>query len=110
MAMKDITSFQELTDDIRGSKMLLAYFSGPDCGVCTALKPKVLEILDDYPEIESRYINVRDQQEAAAQHNIFTIPGILVFTEGRESIREARFVHVDELRNKIDRLHSMLFR
>lgn len=89
--------------------MLLGYFSAPDCGVCTALKPKVLEILQDYPEIESVYVNVREQQEAAAQHGIFTIPGILVFAEGKEAVREARFVHVDQLRDQIDRLHSMLF-
>lgn len=108
--MKGIQSFQELQDDIQNSTMLLAYFSAPDCGVCTALKPKVLEILEDYPEIESRYIDVRDQMEAAAQHSIFTIPGILLFAEGRESIREARFVHVDDLRDRIDRLHSMLFK
>jgi thiol-disulfide isomerase/thioredoxin len=107
--MKEISSFEELENDIRESRMLLAYFSAPDCGVCGALKPKVIEILEEYPDIESRYINVREQQEAAAQHTIFTIPGILVFAEGRESIREARFVHIDDLRHRIDRLHSMVF-
>jgi thiol-disulfide isomerase/thioredoxin len=107
--VKEIQSFNELKTNIENSRMLLGYFSAPDCGVCTALKPKVLEILQDYPEIESVYVNVREQQEAAAQHAIFTIPGILVFAEGKEAVREARFVHVDELREKIHRLHSMLF-
>jgi thiol-disulfide isomerase/thioredoxin len=107
--MKTIQSFEELTEEIAGNEMVLAYFSGPNCGVCTALKPKVLEILDDYPKIASFYVDISEQQTAAAQHSIFTIPGILVFAGGREAIREARFVHVDELRGKIDRIYSMLF-
>ncbi len=107
--LQESTSFDDLARDIQSSRMLLAYFSAPDCGVCGALKPKIIEILEDYPDIESRYINVRVQKEAAAQHSIFSLPGILVFAEGRESIREARFVHIDQLRQAIDRIHRMVF-
>lgn len=107
--MEQITSYEQLEQDIREHVMLLAYFSGPDCGVCTAIKPKVLELLEAYPKIASRYIDVSTQNEAAAQHSIFTLPGILLFVQGKESIREARYVHMDGLRGQIDRIYSMLF-
>ncbi len=39
----------------------------------------------------------------------FTIPGILLFVEGKESIREARHISVQDIDNRISRYCSLLF-
>ncbi len=86
----------------------LLYFSGNDCGVCDAIRPKIEELLAARPRIASFEINIEASPEAAAQFDIFTIPGILLFVHGKETIREARYLSLDALRERIDRYLSLL--
>jgi thioredoxin 1 len=89
---------------------LLVYFSTDFCNVCKSLKPKVASLIEEeFPLIRSVYINSEKHPEIAGQHRIFTAPVILVFFEGRETIRKIRNVGLDELRQDLQRPYSILF-
>jgi len=45
----------------------------------------------------------------AGQHRVFAAPTILVFFDGRETIRKSRNIGIDELRREIERPYSMIF-
>jgi thioredoxin-like negative regulator of GroEL len=94
---------------INENEMVLVYFGSETCSVCCAVKPKVEEILKDYPKIKSLQVDVEKSLQVAAEYNIFTIPAILVFIEGKEIIREARHISMQDIDNKIKRYYSMLF-
>lgn len=107
--MTDVTSLAELNQLIAETPFVVAYFSRPDCGVCTALKPKVRDMVAALPEAQAYYVNLDEFPEAAGEYSIFTIPGIVLFVDGRETIREARYVSADDLESKMHRLHSLRF-
>ena len=83
------------------------YFSRPACGVCGVLKEKVKHMLKDYPGISSYYINLDNVPEAAGQFSLFTIPAVLLYIDGNEIIREARYISMDELEDKVSRPYEM---
>ncbi|MFA7565815.1 MAG: thioredoxin family protein [Alkalispirochaeta sp.] len=107
--MTEITSLEELGEAIATKPFVLVYFSRPDCGVCTALKPKVTQLVSTLPEAVAYYVNLDVFPQAAGMHSIFTIPGIVVFVDGKESIREARYVSAADLQEKMDRLYRLRF-
>jgi thioredoxin-like negative regulator of GroEL len=107
--MTDVKSLAELKQTISENPFVLAYFSRPDCGVCTALKPKVQEMVDALDGALSRYVNLDLMPEAAGEYSIFTIPGILLFVDGKETIREARYVSADDLQRQMERIHALRF-
>ncbi len=107
--MIEITSLDDLHRRIKEEPYLLAYFSRPDCGVCTALKPKVSGMVSAFPMATSYYVNLDVLPEAAGDFSIFTIPGILVFVDGKETIREARYVSAPDLEEKMTRLYNLKF-
>lgn len=107
--MTDISSLDELQDRLKTEPFVLGYFSRPDCGVCTALKPKVNEMIDALPGATAYYINLDALPAAAGEYSIFTIPGILLFVDGKETIREARYVSADDLTHKMNRLYDLKF-
>ncbi len=107
--MENLTSLEKVRKFVSDTKMSLLYLSRPDCGVCTAIKPKVIELLESYPEIESVYIDLDQIPEAAGEFSVFTIPGVLVYAEGKEFIREARYISMDDLEDKIARPYGLLF-
>ena len=107
--METLKSLAEADELIAREQMLLLYLSRPGCGVCTALKPKVEELLRSYPRVRAAYLDLDALPDAAGRFSIFTIPGILLFVEGRESVREARYLSIDQLEAAIARPYGFLF-
>ena len=106
----DIFTSAEFNSFISSNKAAAIYFSTPDCNVCKVLKPKLIEMLaQDFPLINFSYVNCEEAKELAAQQNIFSVPTILFFFEGKEFIRKARYVNLDELKNELERIYSMIF-
>lgn len=106
--MKNLNSMTEIKNFISSGEMRMLYLSRPDCGVCLALIPKIEDMILEFPDLEGRYIDLDQLPEAAGEFSIFTIPGILVFIQGKETIRKARYVSVEELKNEIKRYDSLL--
>jgi thioredoxin-like negative regulator of GroEL len=86
----------------------LFYLSRPACGVCQVLKPRFAALADEYPAMNAYYVNLDENEEIGGQFSIYTIPGILVYAQGKEAIREARNFSVDEIHNRLDRLASLM--
>lgn len=107
--MKSVSSLDELAGIIAAEPFVLVYLSRPECGVCVALRPKITELIARYRHAVAWYVDLDALPEAAGQHEIFTIPGILVFVDGKETIREARYISVDDLESRLDRLHGLRF-
>jgi len=83
----------------------MLYFSAPTCNVCHALKPK---LLDAFKEFKIISIDVSVEQETAAHFNVFAIPTVLIFLDGREFIRKSRHMSVDEVVREIERPYSIM--
>jgi len=94
---------------IEEEDMLLLYFGSDSCSVCVDLKPKVENILKKYNKINCVYIDMNENLKLSREFNIFTMPAILLYVDGKEVIREARYLSVYELEDKIDRYYSLLF-
>ncbi|WP_127836785.1 thioredoxin family protein [Clostridium prolinivorans] len=107
--MNFVNSKSDIEELINNNKIVLLYFGSNNCNVCTAMKPKVKEILEEFPKIKSVQIDVEKSLEISASYEIFTIPAILIFIEGKEIIREARYISIQNLREKIDRYYNMIF-
>lgn len=107
--VKDILNFDDFEEEVKSDGFHLFYLSRPTCGVCKALLPKVEEMATHFPKIDLAYVNLDKVPQAAGQYSIFTIPGILLFVDGREMIREARHISLDGLEVKIDRLYNLAY-
>lgn len=75
---------------------IILYFSSQNCNVCHAIFPKLMELIEDYPVTVAR-INTDEQREIAGQNLVFTVPTILMINEGKEILRESRFVNFANL-------------
>ena len=71
--------------------------------------PKVERLLVDYPNLEGGYIEASASPKLCAFYSVFTLPAILVFAEGKEVIREARYLSFLDLNERIERYYSLLF-
>jgi thioredoxin-like negative regulator of GroEL len=101
---------QELEEQIKSNEALMVYFSGIDCGVCEVLKPKVKEMMEqNFPKIKQVFVNAHENQECAANFNVFTIPTVLVFLDGKEFIRKSRNLSIPAFKEELQRPYDLFF-
>ncbi|MDZ7792259.1 MAG: thioredoxin family protein [Spirochaetia bacterium] len=105
--MKELTT-GAAADLPQQSEMVCIYFSQPDCGVCSALRPRVEALLNEYPGVDGWFVDLEQHPEAAGHYTVFTIPAVILFVQGKETVRFARHFSIDQLEEKISRYYELL--
>lgn len=105
--MNELTTLNEVEQFIGQHPFSFIYVSRTNCGVCHALLPQVEELLKQFPNIHLGFINADIVEEIAGYFSIFTVPAMLLFVDGKEYLREARFVHMQLLEEKISKIYHM---
>ena len=110
MTIESPKAFDEFLNISKKNIAVCFYLSTPECNVCKVLKPKVIEMIEsDFPEMKFCYVDLNESKEISGQLSVFSVPTILVYFEGKETIRASRNIHLDELREQIDRYYKMIF-
>lgn len=103
--IQELETLEEIEAFIQNKPVAFLYFSRPDCSVCKGLWPQIVSLLEKYPVIELAHIEMNHQTDKIAGHfSIFTVPVLMLYMEGKEFIREARIIHLDQLENRLDTL------
>lgn len=107
IALKNLFDYLSI---IEKNDVVLVYFSHETCNVCKVLKPKIKDmILKKFPKIKLYYTDTVKTPEIAAQKNVFSVPTILCYFEGKETFRKSRNIGIEELEQHIQRPYNMIF-
>lgn len=101
-----LISLEMVDTFIQNSELSFIYISKNNCSVCHGLLPQVQALMEKYPNIRLGHVNVDTVEEIVGRFNIFTVPVLLLFVNGKEYIREARIVHMDLFEQKIDKIYE----
>ena len=67
---------------LEAKETVLVDFWAPWCGPCRMQTPILEKFAEENPAIKVVKVNVDDNQELAMEHNISSIPSLLVFKNG----------------------------
>jgi len=108
--MKEISNTRQLAEIVGKNKAVLVYFFNDDCAPCKALRPKIAKMAgEDFPLMELYFCNALLHPEIASECMIFSSPTLLVFFDGKESIRESKYISIPALAGSIRRYYEMVF-
>ena len=96
-------------EELKQEKFSFIYIITKDCNVCKVLKPKLLGLAESYEGSTYHSIYIDDHKDVAGFFMAFSVPTFLVFSEGRELMRSARHLDMEEIKNKLDRYYEMIF-
>lgn len=106
--MESVLNLEDIVEDIKESQVLGLYFENQICGVCKALKPRFKNLLDKFPGIKSRSIDIDAVEGVSGEFGIYTLPGFILFIDGKETIREAGYININDVEGRIQRYMDML--
>jgi len=102
-------TIENINNIIKENIAVMIYFSAPTCGVCHALRPKLLEALyDNFPAFQVEDVDISVQEDIAPNFGVYAIPTLLVFLDGKEFLRKSRHMSIDEVIREIKRPYEML--
>ncbi len=103
--MKPISKIEEFHSLVGKEQTFLLFVKTDNCSVCEGLHPQVESFENDY-KLPFYLVNATKVPEMAGQLILFTAPVVILFREGKEVQRFARFVPIDELRRRLDELED----
>lgn len=105
-----INSLEKAAQVLAENTAVLFYFSTTSCVVGEAFEPKVQNLLKTtFPKIAFYIIDLNMAPAVAAHFSAFVEPTILVFFEGKETIRKSRSIGIIELEEAIKRPYKLIF-
>ncbi|SDO57559.1 thioredoxin family protein [Alkalicoccus daliensis] len=99
--MIEFSTLDEIEQVIHSQPLVLVYISRENCSVCHALLPQVECILEDFKEVTGIFLSADKLPEAASRFEVLTAPAVLLYADGKEKWRGARFIQQMELRHQL---------
>ena len=93
---------------IDSEALLLLQFGSGSCAPCAAIKNKIDKFSETHPALRAVYVPIEEVPRLAAQYDVFTVPCILLFAQGRMSIRQAGYFSLQELLQRVQRYYELL--
>lgn len=107
--MIKVNNIDSINNEIKNNPMTILYFTGLDCGACEAIKFKVDKIVQNYNKIFAMELSGEEHLDIAAHFNVFSLPLLILYTEGKEVLRYGRSIDLLEFEKTIDRYYNLLF-
>lgn len=108
--MNEFNSKEELLKLINTSDLLLCFFTGKCFWGSEDLLCKVDNVLSKYPKINSIRIDIDESPSLCAEFSVFIAPTVLLFAQGKETLRESRFIPLNALEKNINRYYNLIFK
>lgn len=106
--METLTSLEAVERTLAAPGLRVLFVSQPACAICQVLLPKVRAVVEAVPTASLAYVDAGDVPEVAGRFNILTAPVLLVFAEGRELLREGRFVRLEDFEAALRRFAELM--
>lgn len=89
-------SFEETQSQIEKEKVSLLYITMPNCSVCHSVKPRIEKTFENI-DLPMFALDAYEAPKVAGTFQVMTAPAVLVFYQGEEVHRQARFINFKQL-------------
>lgn len=101
---KEAQSLEEVKAVVEQNELAFVFLYGEHCSVCHGVLPQVKPIVEAYETIAKVQADVENIPELSGAYTVFTVPVILLFYNGKEVLRMARFIESDKLSHQLKKI------
>jgi thioredoxin-like negative regulator of GroEL len=100
----------QIEDIVQESTAVLMYFTTLACSVAGAMEDKIpSSAANGFPGIRLCMIDIQNSPEIAASYQVFVEPTVLIFLQGKETIRKSRSFSLVALEKELQRYYTLIF-
>ena len=90
-----------LENHIKSGELLVVDFWADWCSPCRFMGPIIRDVASKLPNVKIGKLDVDENQNSAKEHDVMSIPTIIIFKGGKEVERMAGVVSAENLTNTI---------
>jgi len=106
--MKVLGKNENIAAVISSGSIVILQFGSESCAPCYAIKDRIDRWNEEHPKVSARYISLEERPEAAAEYSIFSVPAVLVFADGKLTVRESGVFSLDEILKRTERYMELM--
>lgn len=91
--LESLAAYEQLRQEAEG---VIMQFGSEQCGPCAAIRHRIDSWCENHA-CTARYIDIETCPDIAAQHGILSVPAVIVYIQGRETLRQAGYFSLDEV-------------
>ena len=107
--IKTYKNMEEIQNLIQEEKMVVGYLTSKNCNMCKDLFPKIEKMAEGFEHLKGFRVESEDVPQIASVFHTFMVPTIILFVEGKETIRRTRTISVQELAAIIERYYGFMY-
>ena len=104
--MEVLNSFLESEEVLKKSSLVMIVAKAKACSTCSMIIPHLEKNVKHLDRFEQYQIFVDDVEEFRGKHVIFSVPTVLIFEDGKEILRESRFINIGKVNRLLDAYFS----
>jgi thioredoxin 1 len=85
------------TEVLQSDIPVLVDFNADWCGPCQILKPTIEEIAEENKSVKIVSVNIDDEEDLSDEYDVFSIPCLVLFRNGKEAGRSVGLKNKDEI-------------
>ncbi len=103
--MSVLTTYKEI-DEALQQEFVMILAKTHTCSACSTIKTVLQHNVPNLNQIDIHEIYIDDLDKFRGDHLIFSVPTVLIFSEGREMLRESVYINYAKIERLIDLYRS----
>lgn len=99
--MEKLTSYESFQTAL-ASPLFVVIAKTEACAVCKPVLARLETLMNRYPTVSAYQIDIERVDAFRGQHLVFTVPTVMVFEQGKEILRESRFVDFQRIERLLE--------
>ncbi len=99
-----MTNIREITEvnEVINNDLAVIIAKSKNCSVCKPVSENLENLMKNYPNVLLYSIYIEELEMFSGQFLVFTVPTILIFSGGKELLRESRFINFSNIKRLLD--------
>ncbi|GGG93053.1 thioredoxin [Staphylococcus pragensis] len=106
--IEQLNSIEQYQQFIETHPLAVIHVMRDHCSVCHAVLPQIQDIVNEYNHAAFGVINQSEVEAIAGELSIFTVPVDLIFLDGKEMHRQARFIDMQSFEHQLQLMNDSL--
>jgi thioredoxin-like negative regulator of GroEL len=99
--MTTLTTYHDIQQALQKDFVMILAKSHT-CSACQTILDVLKRNVPNLDQIEIHSVFIDDMDQFRGDHLIFSVPTVLIFSEGKELLRESRYINYDKITRLID--------
>jgi hypothetical protein len=102
--MTELKDYKEIEKALN-TDFIMIIAKSHTCGACQTIQSSLEQNVPNLSTIKKHTIYIDDLDKFRGEHLIFSVPTVLVFSHGKELLRESRYINYDKI-TRLIKLHN----